>query len=289
MDAAKCEIFLRALDRGSLSRAAEELGYTPSGISRSIAALEDELGFSLLVRSRAGVVPTENGQRMIPLFRQFLYWNEQCQQVSAEIRGIDKGTITIGANYSLSYHWLPGILARFEEEHPNIHVQILEGCGRDLHNFLEERRVDFCISAYQKGPWDWLPLQDDELAAWLPADHPLAGLEAFPLTAFNDQPFILTLPGRNTDTEQLLVRNGLKPHIKYTTVDSFAAYSMVQAGLGLSINNVLMAKSWNGRVKILPLDPPQILHLGILVPNLRDASPAARKCIECVRQIVSSL
>ena len=205
MDAAKCEIFLRALDRGSLSRAAEELGYTPSGISRSIAALEDELGFSLLVRSRAGVVPTENGQRMIPLFRQFLYWNEQCQQVSAEIRGIDKGTITIGANYSLSYHWLPGILARFEEEHPNIHVQILEGCGRDLHNFLEERRVDFCISAYQKGPWDWLPLQDDELAAWLPADHPLAGLDAFPLTAFNDQPFILTLPGRNTDTEQLLV------------------------------------------------------------------------------------
>ena len=118
---------------------------------------------------------------------------------------------------------------------------------------------------------------------------PLAGLDAFPLTAFNDQPFILTLPGRNTDTEQLLVRNGLKPHIKYTTVDSFAAYSMVEAGLGLSINNVLMAKSWNGRVKILPLDPPQILHLGILVPNLRDASPAARKCIECVRQIVSSL
>ena len=172
MDAAKCEIFLRALDRGSLSRAAEELGYTPSGISRSIAALEDELGFSLLVRSRAGVVPTENGQRMIPLFRQFLYWNEQCQQVSAEIRGIDKGTITIGANYSPSYHWLPGILARFEEEHPNIHVQILEGCGRDLHNFLEERRVDFCISAYQKGPWDWLPLQDDELAAWLPAGLP---------------------------------------------------------------------------------------------------------------------
>ena len=43
MDAAKCEIFLRALDRGSLSRAAEELGYTPSGISRSIAALEDAL------------------------------------------------------------------------------------------------------------------------------------------------------------------------------------------------------------------------------------------------------
>ena len=40
MDAAKCEIFLRALDRGSLSRAAEELGYTPSGIRRSIEALE---------------------------------------------------------------------------------------------------------------------------------------------------------------------------------------------------------------------------------------------------------
>ena len=42
MDAAKCDIFLKVLDRGSFSRVAEELGYTPSGVSRSIAALEEE-------------------------------------------------------------------------------------------------------------------------------------------------------------------------------------------------------------------------------------------------------
>ena len=132
-------------------------------------------------------------------------------------------------------------------------------------------------------------MKDDALMAWLPADHPLAGEEAFPVSAFNDQPFILTLPGRNSDTEQLLNRHNLHPYIKFTTVDSFATYSMVEAGLGLSINNNLIAKNWKGRVKVLPLDPPQPLHLGILVPDLGAASPAARKCIQCVQQVLPTL
>ncbi|MBQ5754063.1 MAG: LysR family transcriptional regulator [Oscillospiraceae bacterium] len=289
MDAAKCDIFLKVLDRGSFSRVAEELGYTPSGVSRSIAALEEEVGFPLLVRSRSGIQPTENGRQLIPIFRQMVYWDEQCQQVSGEIRGVEKGNITIGANYSVSFQWLPRILARFEEDYPQIHVQILEGCGQELRTYLEERRVDFCLSSRQKGPWEWLPLRDDALVAWLPESHPLAQADAFPLSAFNDEPFILTLPGRNSDTEQLLERHNIHPYIKFTTVDSFATYSMVEEGLGVSINNDLIAKNWKGRVKVLPLDPPQPLHLGILVPSLSAASPAARKCIQCVQQVLPTL
>jgi hypothetical protein len=120
-------------------------------------------------------------------------------------------------------------------------------------------------------------------------DQLMAKADAFPLSAFNDEPFILTLPGRNSDTEQLLERHNIHPHIKFTTVDSFATYSMVEEGLGVSINNDLIAKNWKGRVKVLPLDPPQPLHLGILVPSLSAASPAARKCIQCVQQVLPTL
>ena len=64
--------------------------------------------------------------------------------MSGEIRGVEKGNITIGANYSVSFQWLPRILARFEEDYPQIHVQILEGCGQELRPYLEARRVDLC-------------------------------------------------------------------------------------------------------------------------------------------------
>lgn len=53
MDTEKCRALIAALELGSLTAAAESLGYTPSGISRMMAALEDEMGFPLLIRNRA--------------------------------------------------------------------------------------------------------------------------------------------------------------------------------------------------------------------------------------------
>ena len=55
MNIKKYEAFVRAVELGSLSKAAEELGYTQSGISHMMQALENEVGFPLLVRSSSGI------------------------------------------------------------------------------------------------------------------------------------------------------------------------------------------------------------------------------------------
>ena len=52
MDTERWQILLKAIDRGSLRAAAEEMGFTVSGISRSVATLEKELGFALLHRAK---------------------------------------------------------------------------------------------------------------------------------------------------------------------------------------------------------------------------------------------
>ena len=62
MDTEKCRALLAVLEAGSLSAAAEKLDYTPSGLSRMMAALEQELGFPLLSRSHSGVQPTPAGR-----------------------------------------------------------------------------------------------------------------------------------------------------------------------------------------------------------------------------------
>ncbi|MBQ3263225.1 MAG: LysR family transcriptional regulator, partial [Oscillospiraceae bacterium] len=59
MDTAKCAALLKVLELGSLSAAAEALGYTPSGVSRMMAAMEAETGLPLLRRGRHGVEATE--------------------------------------------------------------------------------------------------------------------------------------------------------------------------------------------------------------------------------------
>ncbi len=69
--------------------------------------------------------------------------------------------------------------------------------------------------------------------------------------------------------------------------DSCATYSMVEAGLGLSMNNAVNGRLWSGRVKILPLDPPQYVEIGIA--SRADASPAAKRFLDFLRTYLAGM
>ena len=62
---------------------------------------------------------------------------------------------------------------------------------------------------------------------------------------------------------------------------------MVEAGLGVSFNQRLISRKWNGTVAEVPFDPPQFVTLGISVPSLKEASPAAKKFITCAIETVT--
>ena len=82
MDTKKLEVFINAVDLGSLTKTAEVMGYTQSGITHMISGLEKELGFSLLIRSRNGVKPTAEGQRLLPIIRAMLI---HCDKLDKEV------------------------------------------------------------------------------------------------------------------------------------------------------------------------------------------------------------
>ncbi len=72
MDLEKMKALLCVLERGSLSAAAEAMGYTPSGISRMMASLEEELGFTLLIRSRVGICPSKECELLLHVLWNFV-------------------------------------------------------------------------------------------------------------------------------------------------------------------------------------------------------------------------
>ena len=75
MNIKKYEAFVRAVELGSLSKAAEELGYTQSGISHMMQSLEDEVGFPLMVRTSSGILPNTEGEMLLPTILQLLNTN----------------------------------------------------------------------------------------------------------------------------------------------------------------------------------------------------------------------
>lgn len=285
MDTEKCRALLCTIETGSLSAAAEQLGYTPSGVSRMMAALEQETGFPLLVRSRSGVEPTAECEQMLPVIRELAHWGALYDQHAAALRGLETGVITVGSAYSACYDWLSQTIAQFSAAHPGIEVRVLQGSSTYLYTALAEHRADFCIVSHREGNFEWLPLWHDPLVAWLPRNHPRANEPTFPLRAFETEPYIETFPAQDTDNERAFAQNGITPNMRHTTIDTHATYALVESGLGVSLSNALVSREWDtSGIAVLPVDPPQYVDIGIAAPRSDDISPAAKRFLEFARK-----
>ncbi len=75
MDSKKLEILMTAADLGSFSKASQIVGYTQSGLTHMMDALEREVGFPLLQRNHSGIQLTEQGAQLMPAIREFLQAN----------------------------------------------------------------------------------------------------------------------------------------------------------------------------------------------------------------------
>ena len=277
MDTERCRALLNAIEEGSLTAVSEKMGYTLSGISRMMNTLEKEAGFPLLVRSRSGVVPTRECEQLLPVLRELVRQADQYHQLTGELAGLSRGTIRIGTSYYAYYDWFAGLIAGFQKAYPGIQVEIAEGTSTELLEELEDRNVDLCIISKRAGTCDWIPLKKDQLLACLPKGHPLAGRKAFPVNAFATEDYIELYPGKETDNSMMMERCSIKPKVRYTTSDNYAAYAMVKAGLGIACTNAIIGGSFTGGVRYLPLSPPQYVEIGMALPPEQEMSPAARR------------
>ena len=93
MSVSKYEIFLKVVELGSVTRAAEQLDYTQSGVSHAISGMEEEFGFPLLIRRRSGVQLTPDGEQVLPAIQNIVNSREQLHQIVSAIHGLNAGTV----------------------------------------------------------------------------------------------------------------------------------------------------------------------------------------------------
>ena len=169
MESARCKAFMYAADTGSFTKAAERLNYTPSGVSQLVGALENETGLTLLRRTRKGVTLTPDGEILLPAVREFLEKENRIYELAAEVKGLLVGSVTIAAYSSISTHWLPEVIRDFEQDYPQIEIRLMEGIRQEVTRWLDEKKADIGFLSYQEPmPYEWTPLDYDEMLAVLP-------------------------------------------------------------------------------------------------------------------------
>ena len=288
MDQNKLSALLAAIDLGNLTRAADRLGYTQSGLSYIIKTLETELGFPLLIRSRTGVRPTADCLRVLPLLRDLDHTAQRLEQEAAEIRGLAVGTVSLAVFPCISRFWLPDILRNFSRAYPDITISIRE-CGQEeIDASLLDGTIDFAFCSRQPNdPNEWVQFMTDDICAVVPEDHPLAAREDLPLALLAREPFFIEDSAYDHDIPRVLAEADFHPNIHWSSQDELAILAMVRAGLGVCVLPGLYLREGYPGVRVLPLRPRAYRQLGALMPSIQDLSPAARRFLSSARDTMA--
>ncbi|MFP5528564.1 LysR family transcriptional regulator [Peptococcus simiae] len=276
MDPIKVRALLTALAAGRLAKAADRLGYTPSGMSRLIAGLEKDVGTALLLRDRSGLRPTASCQSLLPAFQDLLAADDRLTEKIQALQGLAAGSLTVGAAYSRYYPRLSKVMAQFSGQFPGIKVQFVEGTSSELATAVSDQRADFCIISEREGDFSWTLLQEDELIALVPEAHPLAAKDRLTVQDLCQAPFITIYPSQETDNSRLFASYGLTPPEGYSTADVLAGAHMVEAGLGLTLVNAMTIEQIQDlQVIKKPLWPAAKVPIGVALAKEAVRSPAA--------------
>lgn len=290
MEAKSCAIFLKAAETGSITKAALALGYTQAGVSLIVRRMEEECGFTLLLREKSGVRLTEAGLRMLPIMREIVRWDERFRQTAAEINGVSIGTVRVGCYSSIAYHWMPRVIRAFRRDHPKIAIDIMEGSVDEIERWIEERSVDVGFLSARRGQkFRTVRLAEDSVLVLLPPEHPLSAAERFPLSALGGAPFIVT---DDSDAYPVVKayeeKYGQIPDMKISSTGD-ATISMVACGLGVSILPALMLRGHSDGVVVKEIEPPffRTIIMGMRAPE--ELSPAARRFLDYVTKCLPEL
>ena len=289
MDTKKLAALAAAVRLGSFTRAAEELGYTQSGLTHMMNSLEKDVGFPVLVRSRSGVRLTPAGQRIFPLVQECLAGAEALEHEILLINTHQEESVRVAAYDSIARHWLPEVIQQFRRDHPDIGVDIQMGSVQEVYRWVQEGRVDLCFASRQESvALGWIPLQDDELLAILPPDYDSAE-DTFPIQFFTGQEFLMPSMGFTLDIMRVLNRHGVTPLIRTTQVSDSVILSMVEHGLGVSMLSRLVLQGRQGGVQALPLAPRAVRELGVASRPRRELRPMVRRFMDEAREMIGKM
>ena len=292
MDAKKVQALLAAVDLGSLTSAASELGYTQSGLTHMMNSLETELGLTLLLRGKSGVRLSPAGQELLPELRSLADAAGALDLAAEQLRQRNCSTLRLGAYSSIARHWVPQIMAEYRKVCPDTQVSLIMDGLVELYSAVRDDQLDCIMTSYDESlaqGFGWIPLWEDELVAVLPESFPLEG-DVMPVERFDESQFLMPSQGADTYILPIFAASPRKigPHIITTNLDDESIVSMVEHGLGVSLLSRLVVKGMSYQVKIVPISPKYFRSLGIIVSEKRMHDKNIRRLISCSQSIITA-
>ncbi len=279
-------IFVRVAETLNFTQAAQELHMTQPAVSHAIASIENELDVKLLLRDRKkGVLLTDIGQRVVREFRSILQSMDRVEQHVAAEKGLDIGTITVGAFPSASAYFLPPIIQRIQQQYPNLVFDLHEGSTNEVKEWVHNRRIDAGIVLLPDPLAETIPLHTDQMVLLLPEQHPLQQQESITIRHLHGQDMILCKGGHEVAIMDAFEREQSQLRIRFTTHNVGTLVHMVRQGLGIGIVSDLALSMFPHELTVKSVYPLIYRQIGIAALSLEQASLATRLFIRTAEEL----
>ncbi|TDB72995.1 LysR family transcriptional regulator, partial [Actinomadura sp. KC216] len=263
MELRQLEYFVAVAEEAGFTRAATRLHVAQPGVSAQIRQLERELGQPLFDRSGRTVRLTEVGEAVLPYARAALAAVEGARLSVDELAGLLRGRVTIGTIGWIPSIDLPGMLAGFRRDHPNVEITVVEEKTDTLTGGLRDGRIDLAFLSMGSEPPEGITTQvviEQELYAVVGRGHPLARRAMMPLRALADEDLIC--PPKGTGLRAVLdaacADAGLSPRIAFEAGEPPVLAQLAAHGMGVAVLPEPAARARPDDLHAMPIVRPRL-------------------------------
>ncbi|MEI5948076.1 LysR family transcriptional regulator [Bacillus albus] len=267
-----------------VSRSAEELCITQSALSRSISRFEDEIGVPLFERQGRSIRLNEYGKIFLKRVNRILKEFDEGKQEIKDLIAPDQGQISIGFLYTVSTNVIPGLIAAFRAQYPNITFKLGQGSSLTLLEKLQLGEYDLCLVAPPtniNSPIQWKELWNEDLFVTVPKNHKFANYKSITLEEIANEEFILLKKeySLRSTIEKLFEDSKIPPKIIFQGDELDTVVALVSAGLGISILPNMKGKfiDQSNISQICISSPQSIRTIGLAEIEGRYLSPTTRQ------------
>lgn len=287
---AQLRYFLLVAELKSFQAAARQAYRTQPAMSLAVRELEQKLGQGLIEKGGGRVELTPFGEHCLPLFRGLIEHHDRIAREVTLLVLHEIGQVSIATVPSVASRLLPGPLARFVAEHPNVQISIQDGTADSVQQLLAQGQVDFAISSMWLADEqvEFSPILNDQVGVVCRADHPLVQMGgALHWSQLRGLPMIRNGTSRlleGTDAECLL------EHSRLSISNMISLIAMLEEGVGISTLPYLAFPQENEKLAFLPLAEPKVeRQIGMLTRKGRSLSPAAQALMNFLQANTSPL
>lgn len=300
MNLRRLKYFVKIVDIGSLTQAAEVLYIAQPALSQQLATLEGEVHQQLLVRTKRGVTPTEAGK---VLYRHAQIILRQCEQALADMEAAGRGlsgqvSVGLAPGTAASALALP-LLRTVRARHPGVLLYLNENYGITLSELIMNGRMDLAVLYGDKAihGLSFLPLLKEPLFLVGPASMPKPA-EPVRLTDLRDIELFLPRPYNIVRklVNEAFMGLGLAPRVVAEIESAFTLTAVIADGLGATILPASMARevvaacgAWQCRIVEPLIEAPLALCQSDHLPLSEPAQAVKDILLELVADLASSV